>query len=135
MLEDALITTLHYHRIPERSNWIFQQDNALCHTACLTKNWFAEKAIEVMEWPAQSPDINSIENLWDQIATRVSEKNPSNLAELWVAVNAEWDELETQRVETLFESMPRRCEAIFAARGGTTRYYSLFTLSWPHYSH
>ena len=84
---------------------------------------FNDHGIEVMEWLAQSHDLNPIENVWDQITTRVNEKNPCNLAELWTAVNAAWDDLPTQQLEILFESMPRIYEATISARGGgATRY-------------
>ena len=42
---------------------IFQQDGALAHTALYTKEFFMEKGICVLDWPAKSPDMNIIENL------------------------------------------------------------------------
>ena len=43
-----------------------------------------------MEWPAQLPDLNPIENLWDQLKTVVQEQNPTNVTELWSVVKAAW---------------------------------------------
>ena len=86
ILENSLIPTTHMLTILD--GWIFQQDNATCHTSWLVKEWFAEEGITVMEWPAQSSDLNPIENLWDHLKTTIQEQNPTNVKELWNTVKA-----------------------------------------------
>lgn len=47
--------------------WVLQQDNGPKHTSRVAKKWFRVNGVEVMEWPAQSPDLNSIENRWTDV--------------------------------------------------------------------
>ncbi len=44
------------------ADFIFQQDLAPAHTAKSTKSWLNYHGVGVLDWPANSPDLNIIEN-------------------------------------------------------------------------
>ncbi len=45
------------------ADFIYQQDLAPAHTAKSTKSWLNDHGVGVLDWPANSPDLNPIENL------------------------------------------------------------------------
>ena len=50
---------------------VYQQDNAPIHKAKKIMDYFAENSCKTLEWPAYSPDLNPIENLWAIIKSRL----------------------------------------------------------------
>ena len=65
---------------------IFQHDNAPCHKAKTVCDKSKEMGLQVLPWPAQSPDLNPIENAWKVLKSRVSCQKYANVDELWQAV-------------------------------------------------
>lgn len=104
------------------AEWIFQQDNDPKHTSLLVKDWLQKKNINVLPWPSQSPDLNPIEHLWDEIDRRLRTKKYGNLNELMCAIESEWQKIPIERLQTLIDSMPHRCQAVIKAKGFATRY-------------
>ena len=78
---------------------------------------------EVMVWPAQSPDLNPIENLWNEMERRLQrEVRPRNKDQLYQSLNRIWEGLDLQTITNRLASMPRRCQAVIDAGGAFTRY-------------
>ena len=75
----------------QRPGVIVQQDNARPHTARFTMNVFNTNNIQLLDWPARSPDLSPIEHMWDILGRRVRERaNVRNLRDLEQALHAEW---------------------------------------------
>ncbi len=64
------------------ADFIFQQDLAPAHTAKSTKSWLNDHGVGVLDWPANSPDLNLIENLWGIVKRKMRNKRPKNADEL-----------------------------------------------------
>ena len=95
---------------------VFMQYNASCHTAKFVKTFLSEEDITVMEWPAQSPGINPIENFWKLINERAKEKNPRNVEKLWTKLKGEWEKISVDKWKTLIRSCSKRCQAIIESK-------------------
>ncbi len=58
------------------TDFIFQQDLAPAHTTKTTKSWFNDHGVGVLDWPANSPDLNPVENLWGIVKKKMRNKRP-----------------------------------------------------------
>ena len=123
ILRDELMTTLEFYNL-DVNEVIFQQDNDPKHTSRKAKDCFQELGLNVLQWPAQSPDLNPIEHLWDHLKRRLNARptQPTGMLELWERVEDEWESIPQGVVSNLIESMPRRVEAVLKAKGGLTKY-------------
>jgi transposase len=85
----------------------FQQDNASCHVSRQSKSFFHEKEVKILDWPANSPDLNPIENMWGILKRAVELRSPKTLAELEAFAIDEWRKIPLQIIRNSIASMPR----------------------------
>lgn len=124
------IAVLRNHLIPyintleDKENTIFQEDNAPIHTARVVKSWKEENNVVTLPWPAQSPDMNPIEHLWDELERRIRAHKPlpQNKEELWQILQKEWHNIDISVYQNLVDSMPRRVAAVIKSKGYPTKY-------------
>ncbi len=65
-------------------------DLAPAHTAKSSKSWLNDHGVGVLDWPANSPDLNPIENLWGIVKRKMRNKRPKNADELKATVKETW---------------------------------------------
>lgn len=121
LLENVLID--YYDQMP-MEDWIFQHDNAPIHTSRYVKQWLQETNISVLDWPARSPDLNPIENLWGILARKVYENGAqySDVNSLKTAIRNAWKEIPETILHNLIFSMKNRIFEIIKNNGGSTKY-------------
>lgn len=123
ILKDELVNTLLYYEI-SLDKMIFQQDNDPKHTSKKAEKCLEDLHISVLDWPAQSPDLNPIEHLWMQLKYDLGkyENPPNGILELWDRVQEKWNGIDKDACLKLIMSMPDRIQQVFKAKGGYTKY-------------
>src|SRR4051812_16717619 len=102
----------------------FQDDNAPTHTAKKTTKWKLDNAIPCLPWPTQSPDLNPIEHLWEELERRVHGCGilPKNGDELFNLLREEWEKILVEKLEKLVNSMLNHVQAVCKVNGYPTSY-------------
>ena len=105
-------------------HFIFQHDNCGPHRAKSIKSYMSSKHISLLPWPAQSPDLNPIENLWAILKKklRTQDRYPSNVDALYNQLSTIWDTLPEVYIKNLVVSMSRCADAVKRGRGSSTKY-------------
>ena len=105
------------------------QDNASCHTAHIVRDFFRDYEIDTIKWPAKSPDMNPIENMWCILKIEVGCLNQYNKYQLDVVkqkIKHAWNKIRRGRYEMVRkiykEGMKKRMEAVIAANGYHTKW-------------
>ncbi len=104
------------------ADFIFQQDLAPAHSAKATSIWFKDHGIPVLNWPANSPDLNPIENLWGIVKRKMRYARPNNAEELKATIRETWALITPEQCHRLINSMPRRIATVIQAKGAPTKY-------------
>ncbi len=107
---ERYIKVLEQHMLPSR--WcVFQQDNAKPHTAAITTAWLCSRRVRVLNWPACSPDLSPIENIWHTIKRKRRQRGPQTLQQLETYIR--------QDIK-IITSMPRHLQTVLKRRGDAT---------------
>ena len=80
----------------------------------------------MMNWPAQSPDLNPIEILWGSLNRLTQDRNPQSEDELFEILKHAWNSMSDEYPHNLVESMPSRCKAVIQSKEWPTKYQLVF---------
>lgn len=100
------------------------QDNAPVHVSLSTREWLKDNKIVVIDWPAHSPDLNPIENVWALLAQIIyaNGKQYQSISELKEAILLAWQSIQPHVLNRYVESMNDRVFQCISNKGSYTKY-------------
>lgn len=102
--------------------WTLMQDGASIHTCSDTMIYLENMCNVLSNWPANSPDLNPIENLWGILKDRVQQVEPADKDLLIQTVFAAWEGIEQETIRKLVDSVPKRLRQVINENGGPSSY-------------
>lgn len=122
ILEDNLWPVIARHF--QNNSYLFQDDNAPVHRATRLAVYKVQNNVKTISWPAQSPDLNIIENIWLYIKRKLSFRvNVINSEQdLFYEILRIWTEIPPAYVQSLYLSIPRRLMQVIRFKGHLTKY-------------
>ena len=98
---------------------VWQQDGATAHWAHSVVNWIEGQGFKILKpWPAHSPDLNPIEEIWGLVGRRVARRHhPRTQKELEKAFRIEWWSLPQSHIDNTIRRWRRKRQAVLAVGG------------------
>ncbi|GFU84799.1 transposable element Tc3 transposase [Trichonephila clavipes] len=87
--------------------FVFMDDNVTCHRTLAVQDCLDSEGIQRLVWPAPSPDLSPIENVWDALGRQVAGRNypPTNKNTLIWALTEKWDKLPQQLLDNVVQNL------------------------------
>lgn len=112
-------------RIIHNRDTILQEDNDPSHGTRSELN--VAKQLKDSNWitalvhPAQSPDLNPIEAVWNILKQRVRRQRWDNLAQLKEVLQDEWSKIGMEEIRARIAEMPSRCRILANSDGSLVK--------------
>ncbi|GFX07469.1 CUB domain-containing protein [Trichonephila clavipes] len=105
-IDEVLLPHVRLFRGAVGEKFVYMDDNATCHRTLAVQDCLDSEGIQRLVWPACSPDLNPIENVWDALGRQVAGRNhpPTNKNTLIRALTEEWDKLPQQLLDNVVQS-------------------------------
>ncbi|GFY14381.1 transposable element Tcb2 transposase [Trichonephila clavipes] len=115
-IDEVLLPHVRLFRGAVGGKFVFMDDNAPCHGTLAVQDCLESEGIQRLVWPAHSPDLNPIENVWDSLGRQVAGRNYplTNKNTLIRALTEEWDKLPQQLLDNV---VVRRVEFCITLHG------------------
>ncbi|GFX64036.1 transposable element Tcb2 transposase [Trichonephila clavipes] len=106
-IDEVLLPHVRLFRDAVGDKFVFMDDNATCHRTLAVQDCLDSEGIQCLLWPARSPDLNPIENVWNALGRQVVGQNypPTNKNNFIRALTEEWDKLPQQLLDNVVQSM------------------------------
>ncbi|GFU17839.1 transposable element Tcb2 transposase [Trichonephila clavipes] len=106
-IDEVLLPHVRLFRGAVGDKFVFMDDNATCHRTLSIQDGLDSEGIQRLVWPARSPDLNPIQNVWDALGRQVAGRNypPTNKNTFIRALTEEWDKLPQQLLDNVVQSM------------------------------
>ncbi|CAH2015357.1 unnamed protein product [Acanthoscelides obtectus] len=124
ILTNSFISSYRIHY--PQSRITFVQDNSAVHTSHMVRNYLAQEDYNVIAWPAKSPDLNPIENMWGIMVQKWSTGGPlpNRRDNLDTHCRRIWESFRgTDVCKNLVDSMRTRMQSCIDAEGHRIAYW------------
>ena len=100
----------------------FYQDNDPKHKARVVQEWLLYNCPKVIKTPAQSPNLNSIENLWEELDRRIRLHKITSKNDLKEKMKEEWEKISSEHTSKIILNMENRLKLVIENNGNITKY-------------
>ena len=102
---------------------ILMHDNARPHVARICRQFLNRNNVNVLPWPAVSPDMNAVEHIWDYRGRKIRARgNVHNIRDLENALIQEWNNIPNVVIRRYVRSIRGRLAPCINSRDGHIRY-------------
>ena len=100
----------------------FLQDNAPAHNSILSKTWFSENGLEILELATEFTRHQYYRKCLESAKKRLFQRHPKNIEELWAFCQEEFERIPLEYIQNLYSSIPDRLNRIVQCNGKNIKF-------------